>query len=317
MYTNLPPHHGGGSGRGSFLPITWIVLLVAVVALWQPVSFTWMGTGVVTPLLGLVMFGMGLTLRPADFLPVIQRPKDILVGELAQFIIMPGVAWLLCRALSLPQDLALGVILVGCCPGGTASNVICYLAKGDIALSVGMTAVSTLLAPLVTPALVLLLAGERVEVDVWSMFLSIVQVVILPIVAGLAVNCWLGKHVQKVVPFLPIFSTLVVAIIVGVVVAHNASNILDCSLLVAVVVILHNLLGLSAGYLLASLLHLDVPRRTAISIEVGMQNSGLATSLAALHFAAYPLATVPGAIFSVWHNFSGSIAANIFRNQRH
>ncbi len=317
MYTNLPPHHGGGSGRGSFLPITWIVLLVAVVALWQPLTFTWMGTGVVTPLLGLVMFGMGLTLRPADFLPVIQRPKDILVGELAQFIIMPGVAWLLCRALSLPQDLALGVILVGCCPGGTASNVICYLAKGDIALSVGMTAVSTLLAPLVTPALVLLLAGERVEVDVWSMFLSIVQVVILPIVAGLAVNRWLGKHVQMVVPFLPIFSTLVVAIIVGVVVAHNAANILDCSLLVAVVVILHNLLGLSAGYLLASLLHLDVPRRTAISIEVGMQNSGLATSLAALHFAAYPLATVPGAIFSVWHNFSGSIAANIFRNQRH
>ena len=179
-----------------------------------------------------------------------------------------------------------------------------------------MTGVSTLLAPFVTPALVLLLAGETVDVNVFGMFMSIVQVVILPILAGLAINRWLGKRVHIVVPLLPMVSTLAVAIIIGIVVSHNAANILDCSLLVAVAVILHNLLGLSAGYLLATLLRLDPSRRTAISIEVGMQNSGLATSLAALHFAAYPLATVPGAIFSVWHNFSGSIAANIFRNQK-
>lgn len=144
-----------------------------------------MSTSSITPMLGVVMFGMGLTLTPSDFNPVLQHPKDILVGELAQFLIMPSLAWMLCKLLALPEELALGVILVGCCPGGTASNVICYLAKGDVALSVAMTGVSTLLAPIVTPALVWLLAGKSVEVDITGMFLSIVQVVIMPIVLGL------------------------------------------------------------------------------------------------------------------------------------
>jgi len=292
--------------------ITIIVVAVTAVSLLYPVSFSWIGTGAITPLLSIVMFGMGLTLKPSDFLPILKRPKDIIVGELAQFIIMPSVAWMLCKGLNLPQELALGVILVGCCPGGTASNVMCYLAKGDIALSVGMTAVSTLLAPLLTPALVFLLAGESIDVNVAGMLWSIVQVVILPIVAGFAVSHWLGSRTQKVLPVLPMISTLAVAIIIGIVVSHNATAILDCSLLVALVVILHNLLGLGLGYLLSGLIGLDRPRRTAIAIEVGMQNSGLATSLAAVHFAMYPLATVPGAIFSVWHNFSGSIAAALF-----
>ena len=168
--------------------ITLVVVLVTTVALFLPSSFTWMDTSAITPMLGVVMFGMGLTLRPADFRPVLQHPKDILVGELAQFLIMPSLAWLLCKLLSLPEELALGVILVGCCPGGTASNVICYLAKGDVALSVAMTGVSTLLAPIVTPALVWLLAGASVEVDVVSMFLSIVQVVIVPIVLAIIIS---------------------------------------------------------------------------------------------------------------------------------
>jgi len=292
--------------------ITLIVVAVTAISLLFPVSFVWIGTSAITPLLSIVMFGMGLTLKPADFLPVLKRPKDIVVGELAQFIIMPSVAWMLCKLLNLPQDLALGVILVGCCPGGTASNVMCYLAKGDIALSVGMTAVSTLLAPLLTPALVFLLAGESIDVNVAGILWSIVQVVVLPIVAGFAVSHWLGRHTQKIVPVLPMISTLAVAMIIGIVVSHNASAILGCSLLVALVVILHNLLGLGLGYLLARLIGLDRARRTAIAIEVGMQNSGLATSLATIHFAMYPLATVPGALFSVWHNFSGSIAAGVF-----
>lgn len=292
--------------------ITLIVVAVTAISLLFPVSFVWIGTSAITPLLSIVMFGMGLTLKPADFLPVLKRPKDIVVGELAQFIIMPSVAWMLCKLLNLPQDLALGVILVGCCPGGTASNVMCYLAKGDIALSVGMTAVSTLLAPLLTPALVFLLAGESIDVNVAGILWSIVQVVILPIVAGFAVSHWLGRYTQKIVPVLPMISTLAVAMIIGIVVSHNASAILGCSLLVALVVILHNLLGLGLGYLLARLIGLDRARRTAIAIEVGMQNSGLATSLATVHFAMYPLATVPGALFSVWHNFSGSIAAGVF-----
>lgn len=293
--------------------ITLVVVLVTALALWIPSSFLWISTASITPLLGVVMFGMGLTLKPSDFKPVLMRPKDIIVGELAQFIVMPLVAWLLCKALSLPAELALGVILVGCCPGGTASNVICFLAKGDIALSVAMTGVSTLLAPIVTPALVYLLAGKEVAVDVYGMFMSIIQVVILPILLGFAANRYLTKLTDKITPLLPMVSTIAIATIIGIIVSHNAANILSCSLLVGIAVILHNVLGLSLGYLAGKLLGLQHDKRTAIAIEVGMQNSGLATSLAATHFAMYPLAAVPGAIFSTWHNFSGSIAAEIFR----
>ena len=293
--------------------ITLIVVAVTAVALFAPSSFLWIGTGAITPMLGVVMFGMGLTLKPSDFKPVLMHPKEIVIGELAQFIIMPFVAWTLCRLLNLPSELALGVILVGCCPGGTASNVICYLAKGDVALSVAMTGVSTLLAPFATPALVLLLAGETVDVDVFGMFISIVQVVILPIVVGLTVNHYFQSLTQKVTPYMPMFSTLAIAAIIGIIVSHNAQNIMECSMLVAEAVILHNLLGLSLGYVASMLMGLPPEKRTSISIEVGMQNSGLATSLATTHFAIFPLAAVPGAIFSVWHNFSGSIAAQVLK----
>lgn len=293
--------------------ITLLVVCTSALALFVPTSFSWIETSAITPMLGIVMFGMGLTLKPSDFKPVVMHPTDILIGELAQFVVMPGAAWALCKILNLPSELALGVILVGCCPGGTASNVICYLAKGDIALSVAMTGVSTLLAPIVTPALVLLLAGKQVDVDVLAMFMSIVQVVILPIVLGFIVNYFLGKLTERITPILPMVSTIAISLIIGIVVSHNAQNILSCSLIVAVVVILHNALGLSLGYLIGRILGIDSKKRTAIAIEVGMQNSGLATSLAASHFAMFPMATVPGAIFSVWHNFSGSIAAQIFR----
>jgi len=292
--------------------ITVVVVAVSALALFVPESFLWIGTSAITPMLGVVMFGMGLTLKPQDFKPVVMHLKEIIVGEVAQFVVMPGVAWVLCKVLSLPQELALGVILVGCCPGGTASNVICYLAKGDVALSVAMTGVSTLLAPVVTPALVLLLAGQTVNVDVVGMFLSIVQVVILPIVLGFAANHYFGEYTKKVVPLLPMISTVAIAAIIGIIVSHNAKNIMECSLLVAVAVILHNTLGFALGYLAARALALPHDKRAAISIEVGMQNSGLATSLAATHFAMFPMATVPGAIFSVWHNFAGSILSKIF-----
>ena len=293
--------------------ITAVVLLVTAMALFVPSSFLWISSSSITPMLGVVMFGMGLTLKPSDFKPVLMRPKDIIIGELAQFLVMPLVAWLLCKMLQLPTDLALGVILVGCCPGGTASNVICYLAKGDIALSVAMTGVSTLLAPVVTPALVYLLEGKEVAVDMMGMFLSIVEVVIVPIVLGLAANKYLSRFTERVTPLLPMVSTLAIATIIGTIVSHNSANILSCSLLVGVAVILHNTLGLTLGYAAGRLLGLPHDKRTAISIEVGMQNSGLASSLAATHFAMFPLAAVPGAIFSTWHNFSGSIAASIFK----
>lgn len=292
--------------------MTVFVVVVTAMALFVPSSFDWISTSCITPMLGIVMFGMGLTLKARDFKPVLMRPKDIIIGELAQFVVMPLVAWLLCQLLRLPTELALGVILVGCCPGGTASNVICYLAKGDIALSVAMTGVSTLLAPVVTPALVFLLAGKEVAVDVAGMFLSIVQVVIVPIVLGLAANRYLRRFTEKVTPLLPMVSTLAIAAIIGIVVSHSAARILSCSLLVGIAVILHNVAGLALGYAAGKLSGLAHDKRTAISIEVGMQNSGLATSLAATHFAMFPLAAVPGAIFSAWHNFSGSIAAGVF-----
>lgn len=293
--------------------MTVFVVVVTALALFVPSSFDWINTSCITPMLGVIMFGMGLTLKPNDFKPVLMRPKEIIIGELAQFIVMPMVAWLLCKLLKLPTELTLGVILVGCCPGGTASNVICYLAKGDIALSVAMTAISTLLAPIATPALVFLLAGKEVDVDMVGMFLSIVQVVIVPIALGLVVNNYLSRFTKIVTPLLPMVSTLAIAAIIGIVVSHSSARILSCSLLVGIAVILHNVAGLALGYAAGKLSGLTQDKRIAIAIEVGMQNSGLATSIAATHFAMFPLAAVPGAIFSAWHNFSGSIAASVFR----
>lgn len=292
--------------------LTLIIVAVTALALWQPASFTWISISAITPLLAIVMFGMGLTMKPADFGPIFTRPKEIIIGELAQFIIMPMLAWLLCYLLKLPTELALGMILVGCCPGGTASNVMCYLAKGDVPLSIAMTTVSTLLAPIVTPALVLLLTGKEIHVDVFGMFISIVQVVILPVSIGFIINHFSGKYTRRIVPLMPMISALAVMAIIGVVVSCNQVKILQCSLIVAVAVILHNTLGLVLGYLLGKCARLSKPKSAAISIEVGMQNAGLATSLATIHFAMYPMAAVPGALFSIWHNLSGSIAASIF-----
>ncbi len=290
-----------------------MVLLVAAVAMFWPASFAWIDTWTINPMLGVIMFGMGLTLSPADFRIVLSRPKDILIGCLAQFTVMPLLAWGLTWAFALPKELALGVILVGCCPGGTASNVITYLAKGDLALSVGMTATSTLLAPVLTPLLVWLLAGTMVEVDTVGMLLSIVYVVIAPIVVGLLCQRFLPKLTKGVTPYLPAFSSVAIAIVVGIIVSHNADRLLVGGLLVVLVVMLHNLCGLAIGYIIGRLLSLAEPKKRAISIEVGMQNSGLASSLATLHFAAYPLATIPGAIFSVWHNISGALVARMYQ----
>ena len=289
-----------------------IVVLVAAVALFWPSSFLWVDTWAINPMLGVIMFGMGLTLSPQDFRIVFSRPKDIIIGCLAQFTIMPLLALGLSWAFALPKELALGVILVGCCPGGTASNVITYLAKGDLALSVGMTATSTLLAPLLTPLLVWLLAGTMVEVDTIGMLLSIVYVVIAPIAVGLIFQRYLPKFTKEIVPYLPAFSSIAIALVVGIVVSHNADRLLVGGMIVVLVVMLHNLCGLSLGYIIGRLLGLADAKRRAISIEVGMQNSGLASSLATLHFAAYPLATIPGAIFSVWHNISGALVARIY-----
>lgn len=289
-----------------------LVLLMALLSVMMPAPFMAIDTWWINPLLGVIMFGMGLTLSPQDFRIVFSRPRDVLVGCLAQFTIMPFMAWLLTKAFSLPADLALGVILVGCCPGGTASNVITYLAKGDLALSVGMTATSTVLAPFMTPFLTWLLAGTLVDVNTLGMLQSIVYVVIAPILGGLLIQHFLPGFTKRAVAYLPAFSTLVIAFVVGIVVGHNASRLLTGGLLIIIVVMLHNLSGLALGYGVGRMLSLSHEKRAAISIEVGMQNSGLASSLATLHFAAFPMATIPGAIFSVWHNISGALVAKVY-----
>ncbi|MBR1689092.1 MAG: bile acid:sodium symporter family protein [Prevotella sp.] len=290
-----------------------LVLAAALAALAFPDSLQQIRPTVINYLLGVVMFGMGMTLNIKDFQIVFSRPKDVIIGSLAQFTIMPLLAWSLTRLFQLDEALALGVVLVGCCPGGTASNVITYLAKGDLALSVGMTGVSTLLAPFLTPLLIWALAGKSVEVDVISMFLSILWVVILPIVVGLLVKWLWPKLTEKATDYLPAFSSVAIAFIVAIIIAANADKLLAGGLIIVLVVMLHNVCGLGLGYLIGRLLGLSEPKKRAISIEVGMQNSGLASSLATLHFAVYPLATIPGAIFSVWHNLSGAAVAYLYR----
>ena len=289
-----------------------LVLVAAVVALIVPEAFSGIKPTVINPLLGVIMFGMGMALRLEDFKIVLSRPKDVIIGCVAQFTVMPLLALLLSRLFALDEALAVGVVLVGCCPGGTASNVITYLAKGDLALSVGMTATSTVLAPVMTPLLVWLLAGKSVDVDVAGMLLSILWVVSLPIVAGLIAKGLWPKLTERMTAYLPAVSSLAIAMIVLIVISANAQKLLMGGMVIIVVVVLHNLCGLGLGWLVGRLLHLPDAKRRAISIEVGMQNSGLASSLATLHFAAYPMATIPGAVFSVWHNISGAIVARLY-----
>ncbi len=292
-----------------------LVLAGALLSLAFPRVLEPIPTKAINYLLGMVMFGMGLTLNLHDFKIVFSRPKDMIIGCLAQFTVMPLLAWGLAKAFQLDEALALGVVLVGCCPGGTASNVITYLAKGDIALSVGMTGVSTLLAPLLTPLLTWALAGERIQVDVLGMLLSILWVVILPIAMGLLIKSLWPKFTEKAMDYLPAFSSVAIAFTVSIIISANASKLLAGGMMIIVVVMLHNIFGLGIGYLIGRLLRLGEPKIRAISIEVGMQNSGLASALATLHFAAYPMATIPGAIFGVWHNISGAIIAWFFRRK--
>ncbi len=292
-----------------------LVLVSAVLALMFPELLRHIRPTTINYLLGVVMFGMGLTLNLQDFKIVFSRPKDVIIGCLAQFTVMPLLAWLLTRLFSLDEALALGVVLVGCCPGGTASNVITYLAKGDLALSVGMTGVSTLLAPFLTPLLTWALAGKSINVDMVSMFLSILWVVILPIIVGLIVKGMWPQFTDKATDYLPAFSSVAIAFIVAIVISATADRLLAGGLLIVVVVMLHNICGFGIGYLTGRLLGLQEAKKRAISIEVGMQNSGLASSLATIHFAAYPLAAIPGAIFSVWHNISGAAIAYLYRKK--
>lgn len=287
-----------------------LIILFSIIAFFKPNGFSW-ATNYTAIFLGVAMFGMGLTIKTQDFKVVFTRPKELALGFVLQYTIMPLSAYVLAKVFQLPIDLALGVILVGCCPGGTASNVITYIAKGDVALSVGMTIVSTILAPLCTPVLVYVLAGSWVEVSIYAMMLSAVKVVLIPVLAGILLYRLFPKQIDSIRDVLPLVSIVSIVMIISGIIGANAEKIMTCGALTFVVVMIHNGIGLLAGTAVGKMAHLDKPKTTAVAIEVGMQNSGLAISMATANFASNPLATLPGAIFSVWHNISGTIYANL------
>ncbi len=288
----------------------WVILF-AIISFLFPGAFTWISPHVGI-LLGIIMFGMGLTLTPKDFKDVLKTPKSVLITVIAQYIIMSLIAYGLAVAFQLPPEIAVGVILVGCSPGGTASNVITYLAKGNTALSVSATTVSTLLAPVLTPALTLLLANQWMPVSFKDMFIEILQVVLIPIILGFVIRLLFNKQVEKSISVLPLVSVVGIVAVATAVVSVNKDAVATSGLLIFGVVILHNLLGLLLGFVIARLFKLSFSDQKAVSIEVGMQNSGLASTLALTFFSATPIAAVPSVIFSIWHNISGPVLATFW-----
>ncbi|MEK5232191.1 bile acid:sodium symporter family protein [Lysinibacillus sp. FSL K6-0232] len=282
------------------------VLVFAAFAFFLPEQFTWIAP-YISILLGIIMFGMGMTISAEDFKEVGKHPLKVLIGVLSQFMVMPFLAFALAKGLRLEPEIAIGVILVGCCPGGTASNVMTFLAKGNIALSVAITSVSTLLAPIVTPALIYLLASEWMEVSAKDMFISVIQIVLIPIILGFIVQIFLKEQVKKSADLMPLVSVFAIVLIVAAVVSTSKDRIMESGLLIFGVVILHNGLGYLLGFLIGKMFKLTYQDQKAMAIEVGMQNSGLGAALASAHFS--PLAAVPSAIFSFWHNISGALLA--------
>jgi bile acid:Na+ symporter, BASS family len=289
----------------------WVIIF-AVLGFLFPDTFKQLTPYIVT-LLGIIMFGMGLTISLDDFKEVGKRPFEVVIGVLSQFVIMPLLAVLLTKIIPLSPEVAAGVILVGCCPGGTSSNVMTYLSKGDVALSVACTSVTTLAAPIVTPFLVWLFASQYLPVDATAMFISILKVILLPLALGFLSQKVVPAIVKSAVPVLPLVSVAGIVLIVAAVVGASKGAIAQSGLLIFAVVVLHNGLGYLLGFFAAKISGLSLAKRKAIAIEVGMQNSGLGAALASTYFS--PVAAVPSAIFSVWHNISGAVLANYFASR--
>ena len=303
---------------------SYFIIAIAVMTFFAPDLFAWVKENVQSCILGFIMLTMGLTLTMQDMRILASRPLDILIGTCAQFSLMPLIAWMLTVGvgyfgIEVPKPIIVGIILVGCCPGGVSSNIMSYLCKGDVAFSVGMTTASTLLAPIVTPLLVLFLAGEKVEVDAWGMFCNIMIVTLLPVTVGFVSNLFWGKNesFKKAQSVMPAFSVLGLACIVGGVVAAVHDKLLMQGVtfffLVFVVVLCHNTLGYFFGYTVGRIFHFSKAKNRTVSIEVGMQNAGLATVLSSTFFAAScPLAVIPCAVSCAWHSISGTILASWF-----
>lgn len=290
------------------------VIAVSVIAFLLPEGFTWIKGTKQSVILGIIMLGMGMTLTKDDFKILAQRPLDIFIGAVAQYTIMPLVAFSVAKVLNLPSGIAVGLILVGCCPGGVSSNIMSFLCKGDVAFSVGMTTASTLLSPILTPVLVLFLAGEKISVEPWGMFKTIIVVTILPILVGFLINLFLdkNKNFKDIKSIMPGVSVIGLALIVGGVIALQGSNFLKSGLLIFVAIFLHNTIGYALGYGVGIITKMSKAKKRTISIEVGMQNAGLATNLASAHFAALPEAAVASAVSCVWHSITGTLLAGLY-----
>ena len=286
-----------------------IIIAFSALALWQPWIFSWVAPHIST-MLGIIMLGMGMTLHWQDFSHVLRHPRDLGLGLLVQFGCMPLLAFALCHVFALPPELAMGMILVGTAPGGTASNVLTFIARGDVAFSVAMTAAATLVSLLLTPPLTWLLGGVWVPVDMGGLFWSIVKIVLVPVLLGLLLHHFQRGLVDRLMPFLPLASALVITLVIAGIIAVNAQNILSAGPAIFAAVIAHNLLGLAVGWFAACRLRFAPPRRRALAIEIGTQNSGLATALALAHFT--PAAAIAGALFSVWQNISGALLSNFW-----
>lgn len=297
---------------------SWVVVSAAVFTFFLPSAFEWVRGTTQTVILGIIMLTMGLTLTTEDFRILAQRPLDILIGACAQFFIMPCVAYLLVHVFKLEPALALGILLVGCCPGGVSSNIMSYLCHGDVAFSVGMTCASTLLAPVMTPMLMEFTAGEIIEIDAIGMFINILIVTIIPVGIGCYLNYTFSKREMfpKIQSLMPGLSVICLACIVGGVVSTVHDDLVARGLMLFLwtfaVVFCHNSLGYLMGWSAGTLAKFNTPKKRTISIEVGMQNAGLATVLAGTFFAAQPLAVLPCAISCAWHSISGTILAGIF-----
>ena len=296
---------------GTFAFPVW-VLLASLLALWRPGIFTWFSGGLITVGLGVIMLGMGLTLEVDDFRRVLRRPAPIGLGVVLQYVVMPLMGWTVAWALDLPREFAVGLILVSCCPGGVASNVISYLALADVPLSVSMTAVSTGLSVLMTPALMATLASSRIDVPAAGLLLSTVQVVILPVAAGLVLRRYAQGIARAVLPYGPFTSVVLITLIVASIIGSSRAIILESGDLLVVAVFGLHAGGFFFGYTLARLVSRRVPTARTVSIEVGMQNSGLGVVLAGQNFTS-PLVAVPSAISSLFHSLIGSVVAGVWR----
>ncbi|MDO4497332.1 MAG: bile acid:sodium symporter family protein [Bacteroidales bacterium] len=298
-----------------------VVIAAAILAVFVPEAFSWIKTlGAGNLILGLIMLTMGCTLSTDDFKIVLRRPLDILLGTLAQFTIMPFVAFALSKLFGLSPELSVGIILVGCCPGGVSSNIMSFLCKGDVAFSVGMTTVSTIVAPIVTPLMVYFLAGEEIAVDAWGMFQNMLIVTLLPVAVGCMFNFFFSQksYFADIQLCMPGISVICLSLIVGNAVLAALPHLLASGngftllLLMLGVVFCHNTLGYLLGFLLGSFFGFNTAKKRTVSIEVGMQNAGLATNLALQTFTANPLVVIPCAISCAYHSISGTILANLF-----